>query len=167
MIRISQCSSAIQRAKQVNGRDLNDTRSRERGRTRGDGERTRWLAGSAHSPWRRVGIRTLSSQFQTRSTLSTKPLHKSTTRAGALVTSTTLSWVEGHTGGTRSIPTVHTCSQNGRRLWIARKHHFQTSPMRTHHTRNYHLVAEHVPRSTARQGAGELRIEEVCLRVDL
>ena len=28
------------------------------------------------------------------------------------------------------------------------------------------MVAEHVPRSTARQGAGELRIEDVCLRDD-
>ena len=29
--------------------------------------------------------------------------------------------MEGHTGGSRSIPTVHPCSQSGRRLWVARK----------------------------------------------
>ena len=34
-----------------------------------------------------------------------------------------LAWMEGHTGGSRSIHTVHPCSQNGRRLWVARKHH--------------------------------------------
>ena len=29
--------------------------------------------------------------------------------------------MEGHTGGSRSLPTVHPCSQSGRRLWVARK----------------------------------------------
>ena len=29
--------------------------------------------------------------------------------------------MEGHKGGSRSIPTVHPCSQSGRRLWVARK----------------------------------------------
>ena len=54
---------------------------------------------------------------------STRPLDNSTNstlhnpqRAGALA-----SWMEGHTGGSRSIPTVHPCSQSGRRLWVARK----------------------------------------------
>ena len=74
-------------------------------------------------------------------TTTNNPLNKSTTKAGALVTSTILSaWVEGHTGGSRSIPTVHPCSENGGRLWVARKHHNQTSPMRTNHTRNYHIL---------------------------
>ena len=29
--------------------------------------------------------------------------------------------MEDHTGGSLSIPTVHPCSQSGRRLWVARK----------------------------------------------
>ena len=94
---------------------------------------------------------------------STPQIHNKSWLSGNLHHS---AWVEGHTGGSRSIPRVHPCPQNGRRLWVARKHHNQTSPMRTNHTRKYHTVAEHVPGSTARQGAGELRIEEVCLRVD-
>ena len=71
------------------GRDLNDC-SGERGRTRGDGERTRWLAGALHSPMEECGdsypIFPITDTFNT----VYNPLHKSTTRAGALVTSTIL-----------------------------------------------------------------------------
>ena len=112
-----------------------------------------------------VEIRTLSPDFSTRSPLqeTTPQIHNKSWRSGNLHHS---AWVEGHTGGSRSIPAVHPCSKNGRRLSVARKHHNHTSLMGTNHTRNYHMVAEHVPRSTARQGAGKLRIEEVFLRVD-
>ena len=50
-----------------------------------------------------------------------------------LTTTTTKSWRsdtliilpgwECHTGGSRSKPTVHRCSQSGRRLWVARQVH--------------------------------------------
>ena len=94
------------------------------------------------------------------------PLHKSTRRAGALVTSTILPGWRATRVGPGQCAQYTRAPQNGERLWVARKHHNQIIPMRTNHTRNFHMVAEHVPRSTARQGAGELRIEEVCLRVD-
>ena len=67
---------------------------------------------------------------------STPQIHNKSWRCGNLHHSV---WVEGHTGVSWSIPTAHPCSQNGRRLWVARKHHNQTSPMRTNHTRNYHI----------------------------
>ena len=85
---------------------------------------------------------------------STPQIHNKRWRFGNLHHA---AWVEVPTVGTRSIPTVHPCSQNGKRLWVARKHHNLTSPIRTNHTRNYHMVAEHVPRSTARQESSGLK----------
>ena len=66
------------------------------------------------------------------STLSHSPrtLHQS---VPCSTTTTTKSWRsdtliilpgwECHTGGSRSKPTVHRCSQSGRRLWVARQVH--------------------------------------------
>ena len=47
---------------------------------------------------------------------STRQVHNKSWRSGNLHHS---AWVEGHTGGSRSIPTAHPCSQNGERLWEA------------------------------------------------
>ena len=65
----------------------------------------------------------------------TPQIHNKSWRSGNLHHS---AWVEGHTGGSWSIPTVHPCSQNGRRLWVARKHHNLTSTIRINHMCNYH-----------------------------
>ena len=40
-----------------------------------------------------------------------------------------------HTGGSRSIPTVHACSPRGRRLWVA--HRPSTTANHQHNTRTY------------------------------
>ena len=60
------------------------------------------------------------SRYVHHSQQSTPQIHNKSWRSGNLHPS---AWVEGHTGGSRSIPTAHPCSQNGRRLWVARKHH--------------------------------------------
>ena len=53
------------------------------------------------------------------------------------------SWMEGHTGGSRSIPTVHPCSQSGRRLWVARKALHLHEPNHKGNGRSTHnMVAE-------------------------
>ena len=52
--------------------------------------------------------------------------------------------MEGHTGGSRSIPTVHPCSQSGRRLWVARKALHLHEPNHEGNGRSIHnMVAEH------------------------
>ena len=53
--------------------------------------------------------------------LTTAPTPHSTIHKELALWQHSSSWMEGHTGGSRSIPTVHPCSQSGRRLWVARK----------------------------------------------
>ena len=63
----------------------------------------------------------------------TQPLTSHSPPDSSMLTTTTKSWRsdtliilpgwECHTGGSRSKPTVHRCSQSGRRLWVARQVH--------------------------------------------
>ena len=63
----------------------------------------------------------------------TQPLTSHSPPFSSMLTTTTKSWRsdtliilpgwECHTGGSRSKPTAHRCSQSGRRLWVARQVH--------------------------------------------
>ena len=71
--------------------------------------------------WNRVGVySTLTSCSPPVSSMLTTTTTTKSWRSDTLII---LPGWECHTGGSRSKPTVHRCSQSGRRLWVARQVH--------------------------------------------
>ena len=75
--------------------------------------------------------------------------------------------MEAHTGGSRSTPTVHPCSQSGRRLWVAQQAPHQKSPNGEVNTAQsqHGSGARNVPQPGASQLSNEERNDDLSSTV--